>query len=49
MASLSPTLLERLTPKQRASFLRVWDSLPPHFRDVTFDLHSTEWTRVAAE
>ena len=29
-----PALLERLTPEQRASFLRVWKRLPSHLRAV---------------
>ena len=39
-ASPSPALLERLTLYQRVSFLRVWDRLPRHLREIAFDLHS---------
>ena len=35
----SPALLERLNPDQRSSFLRVWVRLPPHLREIAFDLH----------
>ena len=48
-ASPSPALLERLTPEQRASFLRVWERLPSHLRAVAFDLHSPGWTPLAIE
>ena len=48
-ASPSPALLERLTPEQRVSFLRVWHRLPRHLREITFDLHSPEWTPPAIE
>ena len=41
-ASPSPALLERLTPEQRASFLRVWERLPSHLRVVAFDLHGSD-------
>ena len=40
-ASPSPALLERNTPQQRASFLRVWKRLPAHLRAVSFDLHGS--------
>ena len=36
----SPAVLERLTPEQRDSFLRVWHRLPTHLRQIPFDLHS---------
>ena len=40
-ASPSPALLERLTPEQRASFLRVWEQLPAHLRaGVTFTVRT---------
>ena len=48
-ASASPALLERLTPEQRASFLRVWERLPSHLRAVDFDLHGSGWTPFAIE
>ena len=35
----SPTLLKRLNSDQRSSFLSVWDRLPPHLREIAFDLH----------
>ena len=43
-ASLSPALLERLAPEQRASFLRVWERLPSRLRVDAFDLHGPGWT-----
>ena len=46
-ASPSPALLERLTPEQRVSLLRVWDRLPTHLHDITFDLRCTEWPPAA--
>ena len=48
-ASPLSALLERLTPEQRASFLCVWERLPPHLRAVSFDLHGTGWTPPAIE
>ena len=30
-------LLDRLQPEQRASFLRLWDDVPPHLRHITFN------------
>ena len=44
-----PTLLERLTPEQRASFLRAWERLPSHLPAVAFDLHGPDWTPLAIE
>ena len=38
-ASPSPVLLERLTPEQFFSFVRVWERLPSHLRGIAFDLH----------
>ena len=34
-------LLARLNTDQRSSFLRLWDRLPLHLRDVMFDLHGS--------
>ena len=46
----SPELLERfLNPDQRFSFLRAWARLPPHLREVAFDLHDLRWTPTAIE
>ena len=39
----SPTLMERLNPAQRSSFIRVWARLPPHLREITFDLNDPGW------
>ena len=40
----SPTLLKRLNSDQRSSFLRVWTRLPPHLREIAFELHDPGWT-----
>ena len=48
-ASSSPALLERNTPQQRASSLRVWKRLPAHLCAVTFDLHGPDWTPLTIE
>ena len=47
--SPSPALLERLTPEQRASFLRVCERLQSHLRAVAFDLHGPGWIPSAIE
>ncbi len=38
------TLLERLTPDQRTSFSAMWEALPPHLREITFNLQGPGWT-----
>ena len=48
-ASPSPALLERLTPEQRVSLLRVSERLPSHLRAVVFEFHGPDWTPVAIE
>ena len=48
-ASLSSSLLECLTPDQRASFLRFWERLPSHLRTVALDLQAPDWTPLAIE
>ena len=48
-ASTSPALIERLTPKQHASFMRVWERLPSHLRAVAFDRHGPDWALLAIE
>ena len=35
--------MERLSPAQRSAFLRVWARLPPHLREIAFDLHNPGW------
>ena len=47
--SPSPALFERLSPEQRASFLRVWARLPSHLQAEAFDLHDTDRTPEAIE
>ena len=47
--SLSPAMLERLTPEQRTSFLRVWERLPSHLRAVAFGLCCPDWSPIAVE
>ena len=49
MTPPSLVLLERLNPDQRSSFLRVRVRLPPHLRDMAFDLHDPGWTPPAIE
>ena len=44
-----PTLLERLNPDQRSSFLRIWARLPPDLQEVAFNLHDPGWTPQAIE
>ena len=48
-ASPSPALLERLTPEQRASFLRVWERLPSRLHAFEFELHGPDWSPLAIE
>ena len=45
----SPALLERLNPDRRSSFLRVWVRLPPHLREIAFDMHDPGWAPPAIE
>ena len=42
----SPTLFERLSTDQRSSFLETWNRLPPHMREIAFDLHGPGWVSV---
>ena len=44
MTSPSPALLERLNQDQRSLFLGVSARLPPHLREIAFDLHDPGWT-----
>ena len=37
-------LLDRLNTEQKASFISLWDTLPPHLRSIKFDLHGEGWT-----
>ena len=34
-----PFLLERLTPNQRVSFLKIWHKLLVHLKEISFDFH----------
>ena len=45
----SPKLMKRLDPAQRSAFLRVWARLPPHRREIAFDLHDPGWDPPAIE
>jgi len=38
-----------LNSDQRSSFLSVWNRLPPHLRDIAFDLHDPGWTPTVIE
>ena len=49
MAPPSPALLERFNLDQRSSFIFVWARLPPHLREIVFDLHGPGWTPLAIE
>ena len=49
MTSRSPALLERLNQDQCSSFLRVCARLPPHLREIAFDLNDPGWTPSAIE
>ena len=44
-----PVLLKQLNPDHRSSFLRVLTRLPPHLREIAFDLHDPGWTPPAIE
>ena len=39
-----PQLFARLEAGQRTSFLNLRDRLPPHLRDIIFDLHGSGWS-----
>eukprot|EP00752_Nemacystus_decipiens_P004840 g4404.t1 len=39
----------RLTDLQRPSFLRMWDRLPAHLRDIVFELHDPRWSAAAID
>ena len=39
----TPALMERLNPARRSAFLRVWARLPPHLREIAFNLHDRCW------
>lgn len=36
--------LGRLTVDQRSNFVRVWDRLPSHLREVDIDVQGADWT-----
>ena len=42
-------LIGRLDDRQRASFLRLWDTVPPHIRRVNFALDATGWDPTAID
>ena len=44
-----PKLLERRNGDQRTSFLRLWDQLPLHLRNITFDPHGSGWSPSVIE
>ena len=45
----SPALMERLNPAKRSAFLRIWARLPPHLREISFDVHDPGWDPPAIE
>ena len=49
VSAASRSTLKRLTAEQRASFIKLWDKLPPHLRDIKFDLHGEGWTPVVID
>ena len=42
-----PELLARLDPSQRESFLRLWNTVPPHIRRIDFALDVAGWDPAA--
>ena len=45
----SPSLMKRLNPAQRSEVLRVRARLPPHLREITFDVHDPGWDPLAID
>ena len=41
--------MERLNRAQRSAFLCVWARLPPHLREIAFNLHDLGWDLPAIE
>ena len=41
--------ISRLDGRQRESFLRLWDAVPPHIRRVNFALDATGWDPTAID
>ena len=39
-----PALLERFSIDQRKAFLEMWELIPPHLRDIHFDLDGNQWS-----
>ena len=44
-----PELLHRLDRSQRESFLRLWNTVPPHIRRIDFTLDATGWDPTALD
>ena len=44
-----PELLDRLDPSQRESFLRLWNTVPPHIRRIDFALDAAGWDPAALD
>ena len=44
-----PELLDRLDPSQRESFLRLWDTVPPHICRIDFALDAAGWDPAALD
>ena len=42
-------LLDRLDPSQRESFLRLWNTVPPHIRRIDFELDAAGWDPAAVD
>ena len=49
MTSPSPAILERLNQDERSSFWSIWARLPPHLREISFDLRDPGGTPSAIE
>ena len=44
-----PELLDRLDHSQRESFLRLWNTVPPHIRRIDFALDAAGWDPTALD
>ena len=44
-----PELLHRLDYRQRESFLRLWNTVPPHIRRIDFALNAAGWDPAALD
>ena len=49
LPSPSPALMKQFNPTQRSALLGVWARLPPHLREIAFDLHGSGWDPLDIE